>query len=207
MRPPAPGRYPGSVPGQPSAPGGVAPAPEKLTIVQYMKPGAGYSMAPWAGPRCEAVLRRGKGAKQAVQVTMGVAREPVGGSAAGEERVGAWGGGRGWAEELGTHKGEHSVIPSGRPWEGGGAGAVQVGEHGLPDGGGTGERKSIGGLEAGTQEHAGLSIKTTDSDSREATICHKTLPVCRGSIQGARHNPSNLLSCNGMPDSGGKARW
>ena len=44
---------------------------EKLTIVQYMKPGAGYSMAPRAGPRCEAVLRRGKGAKKAVQVTMG----------------------------------------------------------------------------------------------------------------------------------------
>ena len=56
---------------------------EKLTIVQYMKPGAGYSMAPRAGPRCEAVLRRGKGAKKAVQVTMGVAREPVGGSAVG----------------------------------------------------------------------------------------------------------------------------
>ena len=43
---------------------------EKLTIMQYMKKGAGYSMAPWAGPRCEAVLRWGKGAKKAVQVTM-----------------------------------------------------------------------------------------------------------------------------------------
>ena len=89
---------------------------EKLTIVQHIKPGAGYSMVPRAGPRCEAVLRRGKGAKKAVQVTMGVAREPVGGSGAGEERVGALGGGQGWVEELGARKGGRSVIPSGRPW-------------------------------------------------------------------------------------------
>ena len=178
---------------------------EKLTIVQYMKPGAGYSMAPWAGPRCEAVLRRGKGAKKAVQVAMGVAREPVGGSVAGEERVGAWGGGRGWAEELGARKGGRSVIPSGRPWEGSGAGAVQVGDRGLPDGGGAGTRKCVGGPEASMQQRAGLSVKTTDSDSREATIGHKTLPVGRGSVQGARHHPSHLFSCNGVPDSGGKA--
>ena len=126
---------------------------------------------------------------------------------AGEERVGAWGGGQGWAEELSAHEGGRSVIPSGRPWEGSSAGAVQVGDHGLPDGGGAGTSESVGGPEASTQEHTGLSIKTTDSDSREATIGHKTLPVGRGSVQGVRHHPSHLFSCNGVPDSGGKAGW
>ena len=142
---------------QPRAPGGVELHLEKLTVMQYIKPGAGYSMAPRAGPRCEAVLRWGKGAKKAVQVAMRVAREPVGASAVGEERVGAWGGWRGWAEELGACKGGRSVIPSGRPWEGSGAGAVQVGDHGLPDGGGASTRKSVGGPEAGTKECVGLS--------------------------------------------------
>ena len=151
------------------------------------------------------MLRRGKGAKKAVQVTMRVAREPVGGSAVGEERVGAWGGGRGWAEELGAHKGRCSVIPSGKPWEGSGAGVVQVGDHGLPDGGGADTHKSVRGPEASTLQRVGLSVKTTDSDSREAMIGHKTLPVGRGSVQGARHHPSHLFSCNGVPDSGSKA--
>ena len=39
---------------------------EKLTIVQYMKPGAGHSMAPRAGPWGDAVLRWGKCPKEAV---------------------------------------------------------------------------------------------------------------------------------------------
>ena len=39
---------------------------EKLAIVQYMKPGAGHSMAPRAGPWGDAVLRWGKCPKEAV---------------------------------------------------------------------------------------------------------------------------------------------
>ena len=39
---------------------------EKLTIVQYMRPGAGYSMGPRAGPWGDAVLRWGKCPKEAV---------------------------------------------------------------------------------------------------------------------------------------------
>ena len=39
---------------------------EKLAIVQYMKPGAGYSMATQAGPWGDAVLRWGKCTKEAV---------------------------------------------------------------------------------------------------------------------------------------------
>ena len=62
--------------------------------------------------------------------------------------------------------GGRSVIPSGRLWEGGSAGVVQVGEHGLPDGGGASAHESVGGLEAGTQECVGLSVKTANSDSR-----------------------------------------
>ena len=65
--------------------------------------------------------------------------------------------------------------------------------------------EGVKGLKAGMQERVGLSIKTTNSDSREAMIGHKTLPVGRGSVQGACHHPSNLFSCNGMRDSGGKA--
>ena len=68
-------------------------------------------------------------------------------------------------------------------------------------------RKGVGVLKASMQEHASYSVEAANSDIGEVTTSSlKMLPVGRGSGQGARHHPSNLLSSNGLPDSGRKVR-
>ena len=68
--------------------------------------------------------------------------------------------------------------------------------------------KGVRGLKASTQECVGFSIETANSDIGKGTTSgHKTLPVGGGSDQGVGHHPSNLLSGNGVPHSGGEARW